>query len=81
MVLPTKERRVSHLGQFWNTDTPEQRRAVLEGGHKIPSKDRIMHRDARLILRLGPRSPMTLRGSDVTPGTRWGGCALPQLHR
>ena len=57
MVLPTKERRVSHLGQFWNTDTPEQRRAVLEGGHKIPSKDQVIYLGCTLNFASGALVP------------------------
>ena len=37
VVLSTQESRLAHLGDFWTTDTAEQRGAVLAGGQEVLS--------------------------------------------
>ena len=53
---------MAHLGQLWATDTTEQRRAVLEGGHKIPSKDQVIYLGCTINFASGAQIPHDAKG-------------------
>ena len=69
LYLPTKEKRVEHLGCFWHTDTPAARLALLEDAEEIHTDSQAIYLGCTLnISNYGARVPHNL--SEIRRGTQ-----------
>ena len=61
VILPTKDCKEARLGDFWTSDTPDQRAAVLERGNEIFSQNQVTYLGCTICFTSGARDPYAIK--------------------